>query len=95
MIKTSDLVNGNVANAIRRSGLEDSDQIRNSIEVNPFTDPLQILEHRLESQNPKPHSGGGEGRHTYVGTNVDKKPILTLSPGIEGEAGVEGGEGRV
>jgi len=75
-------VNGNVTNAIRRSGLEHSDQIRNSVEVNPFTDLLQILEHRLERQNAKPHSRGGEGGHTHVGTNVDDKPVLALALGL-------------
>ena len=69
----------NVPILVRGGGIENSDQIPNPIEINPITNPLQVLENRLKSQNPKPHCGGSEARHADIGTNIDNKPIASLS----------------
>lgn len=70
------LVEGNIARAIGGGGLEHSDQISNTIQVNAITNPLQIFENWLESKHLKPHNRGSETRHAHIGTHVHHKPIV-------------------
>lgn len=75
--KNEYLVERNVPTPVRCGGLEHRDQIRHPIQINPITNPLQILKNRLESENPKPHCRGGEAGHAHIGTNVNNNPIVS------------------
>lgn len=77
---TNQLMECDVAGAIRGGGFEHFDQIPNSIEVKAITDPLKILKNGLEGENPEAHHRRGEARHPHISTDVDKNtlPILSL-----------------
>lgn len=83
LTKTIYLMEGDITQTIRRSSLEDGDQIANPIQVNPITNPLQILKHRLENQNLKPHNSGGEARHADIASNIDENAPLPSPFGVE------------
>lgn len=71
---------GNITISIRSSSFKHSNQRGNSIEPNPITDPLQILEDRLKGEHPKPHSRGGEASHTDVSPDIDDEPVFPIGP---------------
>lgn len=66
---------GNIPISIRSSSFKHSDQRGNSIEPNPITDPLQILENRLKGKHFKPHGRGSEASHTDISSHIDNEPI--------------------
>lgn len=68
----------NVARVIRSSCLKHLHQLPNSIKINPLTNPLQVLENRLEREHPKPHHSSCEAGHSNISPNIDKNPIFTL-----------------
>lgn len=67
---------GYIAKVIGRGGLKDGDQIPNTIQVNPITNPLQILQNGLESEDPKAHNRGSEAGYAHIATDVHHKPIV-------------------
>ena len=71
---------GNIARAVGGGGLEHRHQIPHTIQVNPITNPLQILENRLESKHLKTHDGGGEAGHADIGTDVHHQPVVPPFP---------------
>lgn len=71
------LEEGNVPSPVRRCGPEHCDQILDAIQINPITEPLQILKHRLESQNPKPHRRSREAGNAHIGTHINNEPICS------------------
>lgn len=73
------LVKGNLPKPIRRCSLKHSDQFCHPIEVNPFTNLLQIFENRFECQNPKTHSRGSEASHPNIGAHINNKPIKSFA----------------
>jgi len=68
----------NIPQSLRCSGFEHSNQFPNSIEVNPITNPLQVLKNRLKSQNPKTHYSRSKSSHTHISTNINKNPISSF-----------------
>ena len=80
---------------VRCGGIENGDQIPNPIEINPITNPLQVLENRLKSQNLKPHCGSGEAGHADIGTDIDNKPIISLSSACQFVENLLDGDGDI
>ena len=69
-----------IPQSIRCSSFKHSNQFPYSIEVNPITNPLQVLKNRLKSQNPKTHYSRSKSSHTHIGTNINQQPISSFLP---------------
>uniref|UniRef100_A0A6N2MGI5 Uncharacterized protein n=1 Tax=Salix viminalis TaxID=40686 RepID=A0A6N2MGI5_SALVM len=63
---------------VRDSSLKNSNQVRNTIEPNPITNPLKVIDHWLESQHFKTHDRGCETRHSHVSPNIHHQPISSF-----------------
>lgn len=74
------LVECDVPNPIRCSCLEQIHQLPDPIHPNAITNPLQVLENRLESQDPEPHHRGGEAGHPHIRAHIHKNPISPFAP---------------
>lgn len=64
--------------AVRGCCFKNLDQLLHSIEVNPITDPLQILENRLKGQHLEPHHSSSKARHSHISPNIDEDPLSLL-----------------
>lgn len=88
---SQNLVNGDVPRLIRYRGGKHRHQIRRAVQKNPIANPLQVLKHRLECQNPEPHRRGREGRHPHIGPHVHHHPAPAAGGGDPGEDVLDGG----